>query len=179
MPIQETWHNVGSKIRYFRKESGLTQRQLARGCDISVNTISLIERSEVAPNIETLCKIANALGVPPSSLFLELCHSEVILQRASEMNCDSEVTDETYVLLSSAQKKLNSPQTIPSKVSPANRHTVLCLCGQIELELDGQRYCLNPGDSLAFNSESYHRWQNTYSATGIAVLVLPSNPYKE
>jgi quercetin dioxygenase-like cupin family protein len=49
------------------------------------------------------------------------------------------------------------------------------LCGQVELELDGQSYNLNPGDSLAFNSDAFHRWRNTGTATGIAVLILPQN----
>jgi quercetin dioxygenase-like cupin family protein len=59
------------------------------------------------------------------------------------------------------------------------RHSILCLCGQVELELDGQIYALNPGDSLAFNSDAFHRWRNTGNGTGIAVLVLPPTPFQE
>ena len=84
MAVHESWRNVGNKIRYLRKSSGLTLKQLARGCDLSANTISLVERSEVAPSIETLCKIATALGVAPSSLFLEVCRPKVVLQRVDE-----------------------------------------------------------------------------------------------
>jgi quercetin dioxygenase-like cupin family protein len=58
------------------------------------------------------------------------------------------------------------------------RHSILCICGQVELELDGQNYCLNPGDSLAFNSDAFHRWRNSGDSTGIAVLILPSS-YQE
>lgn len=177
MTIQESWHNVGDKIRYLRKSSGLTIKQLARGCDLSANTISLVERSEVAPNIETLCKIANALGVSPSSLFLEICKPRVVLQRANEENPETDFSEKTFQVFASAPTMTGCLQNAsPSELtSPSTRrHSILCLCGQVEFELEGQTYYLNPGDSLAFNSEAFHRWRNSGDSTGIAVLVSPS-----
>ena len=182
MTIHESWRNVGDKIRYLRKSNGLTLKQLARGCDLSANTISLVERSEVAPNIETLCKIANALGVSPSSLFLEICKPKVVLQRANEENLETNIAEQTLQVFANAptmtgcmQKASPSELTSPS----TRRHSILCLCGQVELELDGQTYCLNPGDSLAFNSDAFHRWRNSGNSTGIAVLVSPSTSFQE
>lgn len=175
MTLHESWRNVGDKIRYLRKSSGLTLKQLARGCDLSANTISLVERSEVAPNIDTLCKIANALGVSPSSLFLEVCKPRVVLQRASQENLEADISEQTLRIFASTATTAECMQ----KVSPSEpkslltrRHSVLCICGQVELELDGQNYCLYPGDSLAFNSDAFHRWRNSGDSTGIAVLVL-------
>lgn len=177
--MQETWRNVGSKIRFLRKSSGLTLKQLARGCDLSANTISMVERSEVSPSIETLCKIANALGVSPSSLFLEVCQPKVVLQRADEGSGQSEVGGPALQVLATAPFQsgcMVSPKAskLESEALSSKWHSILCLCGQVELELDGQNYCLNPGDSLAFNSDAYHRWRNAGESTGIAVLILPS-----
>ena len=184
MTVHESWHSVGSKIRHLRKSNGLTLKQLARGCDLSANTISLVERSEVAPNIDTLCKIATALGVSPSSLFLEVCKPQVVLQRAAD-----ESRDETSIAEQTLQILATPPQTTGCKQvtreEPLSepftdrRHSILCLCGQVELELDGQVYSLNPGDSLAFNSDAFHRWRNTGNGTGIAVLVLPPTSFQE
>ena len=182
MPLHESWRDVGNKIRYLRKSNGLTLKQLARGCDLSANTISLVERSEVAPSIETLCKIANALGVSPSSLFLEVCKPRVILQRADEIENATNIAGQTLRILNSSLNTsgctLATTKTIPSLTeSPTiRRHSILCLCGQVELELDGQNYSLNPGDNLAFNSDAFHRWRNTGLNTGIAVLIIPNNP---
>ena len=177
MAIHESWRSVGDKIRYLRKSNGLTLKQLARGCDLSVNTISLVERSEVAPNIDTLCRIANALGVSPSSLFLEICKPKVVLQRANEENVETDITEQTLQVFANIpastgcmQKTSNSELTSPL----TRRHSILCLCGQVELELDGQTYCLNPGDSLAFSSDAFHRWRNAGTAAGIAVFIIPS-----
>jgi transcriptional regulator with XRE-family HTH domain len=182
MSIHESWRDVGNKIRYLRKSNGLTLKQLARGCDLSANTISLVERSEVAPSIETLCKIANALGVSPSSLFLEVCKPRVILQRADEIENTANIAGQTLQILNSSLQTsgctlaTKKSVTSPTKPPSINRHSILCLCGQVELELDGQNYSLNPGDSLAFNSDAFHRWRNTGSNTGIAVLIIPNNP---
>jgi transcriptional regulator with XRE-family HTH domain len=82
MAERETWRNVGKRIRKLRKENNLTLRQLAAGCDLSPNAISLVERGEVAPTVLTLCKIAHALGVSAGSFFQEICSTEVILTRA-------------------------------------------------------------------------------------------------
>ena len=182
MNIHESWRNVGDKIRYLRKSNGLTLKQLARGCDPSANTISLVERSEVAPNIDTLCRIANALGVSPSSLFLEICKPKVVLQRANEENLETDITEQTLQVFANAPTTTGCMQkTSPSELAspPTRRHSILCLCGQVELELDGQTYCLNPGDSLAFSSDAFHRWRNSDNSTGIAVLVLPTTTFQD
>lgn len=179
MTLHESWRDVGNKIRYLRKSNGLTLKQLARGCDLSANTISLVERSEVAPSIETLCKIANALGVSPSSLFLEVCKPKVVLQRANAVRSKTDIAEQTLrILVASPQTthctQINSKASVPSSEPLSRRrHSILCLCGQVELELDGQNYCLTPGDSLAFNGDAFHRWRNSGDSTGIAVLVLP------
>lgn len=176
----ESWRNVGNKIRYLRKSNGLTLKQLARGCDLSVNTISLVERSEVAPSIETLCKIANALGVSPSSLFLEVCRPGVVMQRADEIGSGIDVTGQTLRILTGALPASGcalankKTKALPTETSSNKRYSILCLSGQVELELDGQNYCLDPGDSLAFNGDAFHRWHNTDAATGVAVLIIPN-----
>jgi transcriptional regulator with XRE-family HTH domain len=183
MTAHESWRSVGSKIRHLRKSNGLTLKQLARGCDLSANTISLVERSQVAPNIDTLCKIATALGVSPSSLFLEVCKPRVILQRADESRDETSIADQTLQILATPPHRTGCMQATRKKTLSEpltdRRHSILCLCGQVELELDGQIYALNPGDSLAFNSDAFHRWRNTGNGTGIAVLVLPPTSFQE
>jgi transcriptional regulator with XRE-family HTH domain len=182
MTEHESWRNVGEKIRYLRKSNGLTLKQLALGCDLSANTISLVERSEVAPNIDTLCKIANALGVSPASLFLEICKPRVILQRADKEDHERSVADQALQVLASAPQTtgcIREATLSKSETQLDRRHSILCLCGQVELELEGQTYCLNPGDSLAFNSDAFHRWRNTGNTTGITALVLPPSISQE
>lgn len=63
---------VGKKIRLLRtSRSGprVTQEDLAAKAEISVSFLSMIERGERAPHLETLAKLAVALQVPITELF--------------------------------------------------------------------------------------------------------------
>jgi transcriptional regulator with XRE-family HTH domain len=179
MTLPETWHNVGNRIRYLRKANRLTLKQLSRGCDLSANTISLVERGEVAPSIETLCKIANALGVSPGSLFLEVCTPQVVLHRAVENAHQTDVTEQALQALACVSSPIAPSLQVSDfadsiqKIEASDRVSILCICGQIDLEVDGQGYCLKPGDNLTLNSNAFHRVRNPGSTTGTAILVLP------
>ncbi len=64
--------SIGQRIRQLRTErSGprLTQEQLAERAEISVSFLSMIERGERAPHLETLEMLAGALEVPLEELF--------------------------------------------------------------------------------------------------------------
>lgn len=59
---------VGERIRKARKDSGLTQNQLAARLSISYVNISQLERGERSPSVDTLQKIADALDLPVGEL---------------------------------------------------------------------------------------------------------------
>lgn len=182
---KESWRDVGSKIRYLRKSNGLTLTQLANGCNLSSNTISLVERSKVAPSIETLCKIAHALGVTPSSLFLEVCKPDVELQRAHGTDASTDSISRCLPLFAAASRRsiceLPGLAASPATTEPTTlrRLSILCMTGHLEFELDQHNYELGPGDSLSINSDAFHRWLNMSESTGIAVLVIPPSTVLE
>lgn len=62
---------VGARIREFRKTRHLTQETLANKAGISVSFLSMIERGERAPHIETIGHLAEALGLAVPVLFDE------------------------------------------------------------------------------------------------------------
>lgn len=167
MPERETWHNVGRKIRHLRKTHQLTIKQLAGGCGISPNAISLLERGEVAPTIATLCKIAAALGAPVSSFFQEVCPNEIILTRGdplAQTPVDKAVRTFSCIV--------SPPGSGPEMGRAGGREMVLCLSGQIEYEVDGQSYQLEPGDTLSFNGQVLHCWRNCGLVPAAVVMVL-------
>jgi transcriptional regulator with XRE-family HTH domain len=64
--------DVGKKIRQLRLSRigpRMTQEELSQKARISVSFLSMIERGERSPHLETLAKIAAALEVPLSDLF--------------------------------------------------------------------------------------------------------------
>ncbi len=62
--------NIGERIRRERQARGITQEQLAEQADISVNFMSLIENGRNM-SVDTLLKLANALGVTADCLLYE------------------------------------------------------------------------------------------------------------
>ncbi len=59
---------TGERIKNYRIKQGLTQRTLGESCGIAESTIRRYELGSLNPKIETLKKIADALGVPVADL---------------------------------------------------------------------------------------------------------------
>lgn len=59
---------VGSKIRYYRMQKGLSQEELAESIDVSRAFIGYLERGEKIASIETLVNISNILDISTDSL---------------------------------------------------------------------------------------------------------------
>jgi len=59
---------LGVRISQLRMKAGMTQAKLAEGADLSVDSISRIERGDRAPSLGSLEKIAEALGIDPGEL---------------------------------------------------------------------------------------------------------------
>jgi transcriptional regulator with XRE-family HTH domain len=53
---------LGEAIRAARKDAGLSQEGLAEKADLSTVFISRVERGKESPSVDSLVKIARALG---------------------------------------------------------------------------------------------------------------------
>lgn len=63
---------LGETIRTERIKAGLSQEQLAEKADLARNYIGNIERAEYKVTVETLAKIAKALGMRVRDLVADL-----------------------------------------------------------------------------------------------------------
>lgn len=63
---------LGQRIRLLRqaRPERVTQEELAESAEISVSFLSMIERGERAPHLDTLAKLARALDITMGELFL-------------------------------------------------------------------------------------------------------------
>lgn len=63
------FEKLGLRIRSLRKESGLTQIELAFRCGMEPSNLNRIEAGRTNPTVRSLSLIANGLGVKLSTLF--------------------------------------------------------------------------------------------------------------
>lgn len=61
--------NFGKQLKQLRLGAKLTQAQLAEACDVSIDTISNIERGIHGPQFELLERLAISLHLPVCQLF--------------------------------------------------------------------------------------------------------------
>ena len=66
LPMSAIQHHrrlLGEAIRVERKKAGVTQEKLAEKASLSTVFISRVERGKESPTVDSLLKIARALGV--------------------------------------------------------------------------------------------------------------------
>ena len=174
--------DVGSRLHDLRTERGLSMRSLSRLSGLSTNALSMIERSRTSPSVSTLYKIADALGVPITAFFrMEPARQQIVFRKASERTRipvprgvweglgGVSFTGGVLPLMITLERGANSGQF---NMIHSGHEFVLCLEGQLEYEVENERFSLMPGDSLLFSARLVHRWRNSGTTPTLALIVL-------
>jgi quercetin dioxygenase-like cupin family protein len=151
-------------------------------CNVSHNTVSLIERGLSSPSIDTLQRLASGLGVsiaaffetgePPARLVLTPSANRV-QSRAPGMTIEhlgSGLADHAFASFLITMKPRTRTNTAPIQHSGAE--WVYCLEGLVEYEVEGREYQLKPGDNLLFDASLPHRWRNPGPGQVQMLLIL-------
>ncbi len=162
---------LGNTIRDLRLRDRLTIAEVSRQAAVSRGMLSKIENGQVSTSLETLSRIAQALGVSLSHLFrdYELPGGGAQLVKAGEgMEVVRRGTrrGHTYHLLAydKGPRKTFEPflvtmddaaEVFPSFEHPGTEFLHL-LKGKIEYRHGKQTYLLEPGDSLTFRGDIPH-----------------------
>jgi transcriptional regulator with XRE-family HTH domain len=64
-------NRISVNVKYFRKLKGLTQEKLAEKVEVSTVYINYLERGSKVPSLVLLDKIADALEIDPTLLFIQ------------------------------------------------------------------------------------------------------------
>ncbi|HEX3442814.1 MAG TPA: cupin domain-containing protein [Pseudolabrys sp.] len=164
---------IGAKVKHGRMVRGITLKQLAEEAGCSESLLSKIENNKAMPSFGTLHRIAAALGTNVGVLFSAGGEGAQIVSRAGERPII--VTDQLrtgkgvqlerlipysreYLLQSNIH--LIAPGGRTDAISHAGEEIGYVLEGEIELTIDGNRYCAKAGDSFHFRSELPHAYRN-------------------
>jgi transcriptional regulator with XRE-family HTH domain len=185
--------SVGAAIRELRQKHGLTIAQIAERASISRGMLSKIETGQTAAGLETLSRIARALGVSMSMLFGKYDATTTSAQHVRKGGGMEVVrrgtrSGHTYQLLAydKGPVKLFEPflitieddsQRYPSFEHPGTEF-IYMLEGQIEYRCGQESYLLEPGDSLTFRGDVPHGPQRliSFPIRFLSVIIYPRAP---
>lgn len=156
---------IAKNIKKIRLESNMSQERLAHLSDLTKGYISKIEKSDKAPPLSTLSKIANALNVDITILTAEDLESpedmSLCIVRKGEGKKISSATLEGYHYEALAYKK-SGKNMEPFLLMPAFNEKAIfshdgeefmyTIEGVHEFMYDNKKYILNEGDSIYFDS---------------------------
>ena len=182
--------SVGGAIRALRLRDGLTIAQVSDPTGISRGMLSKIETGSVAAGMDTLSKIARALGVGMATLFSRYDATAATAQHVKK-GAGMEVvrrgtkSGHTYHLLAYDQGpvKLFEPFLITidddSQRYPTFQHPgtefLYMLEGVLEYRCGQQSFVLEPGESLSFQCDVAH-WPEQLTKCPIkflSVIIYP------
>ena len=175
-------------MRRLREQRGLSLRALAAMCSVSPNTISLVERGLSSPSVDTLYGLATGLGVPITAFFeTQEPPARLILTRSQERT-RTRLPGMTIEHLGSglpnqalASFLITLQPGVGCDAEPITHpgeEWVYCLEGIVEYKVEGERYRLEPGDSLLFEAFLPHCARNPgISQTSIILIIHAEEAY--
>lgn len=164
---------VGVRMRALREAMGFSLRDLAEHSGVSAPMLSQVERGETSPTLAVAEKIAAGLELTLSQL-LRLDEGEhVAVSRAGERRrfergghrfeeltppLPGQRADVSLHTLR-AGASTGGPDDPPIH-EPGSRETAVVLTGVLALTVDGTRHELHAGDSVTFDADLPHHFEN-------------------
>ncbi len=164
---------VGTRVRALREGMDLSLRDLAERSGVSAPMLSQVERGETSPTLALAAKIAAGLELTLSQL-LRLDEGEnVVVIRDAERRRHrrrGHAVEELTPPLPGQRADVSIHRLEPGAATggpddpplhePGARETAVVLGGSLVLIVDGQHYGLGEGDSVTFDADLPHHFEN-------------------
>ncbi len=178
---------VGTRIRALREAEGLSLRDLAGRSGVSAPMLSQVERGETSPTIAIAERIASGLELSLSQLLrLDEGGASVSVVRAGAAKPTSEAGGHRTEVLTppmpGQRAELSRHALAPHATTggpddppmhePGAREVVHVEHGTLALCVDGARHELTAGDTVTFDADLPHHFENPGAepATFLAVV---------
>jgi transcriptional regulator with XRE-family HTH domain len=171
--VSEEIPATGLRVRALREAMGLSLRDLAERSGVSAPMLSQVERGETSPTLSVAAKIADGLELSLSQLLRldESSHAVVTREgrRRRYSNGGHQYEELTPPL--PGQRADVSLHTLESEATtggpgdppihePGSRETAVVLDGELTLVIDGAIHELGTGDSVTFDADLPHHFEN-------------------
>ena len=174
-------------MRSLREARGLSLRDLAERSGVSAPMLSQVERGETSPTLAVAGKIAAGLGLSLSQLLRLDEGQDVVLVRRSDRHAvrrnghryeeltaplpGERASVTVHALRSGARTGASGDAPLHS---PGSRETAIVQSGRIALMLDGERYELADGDTITFDADLPHHFENPGRAEAAFIAIVTS-----
>jgi len=176
---------VGLRVRALREAYGLSLRDLAKRSGVSAPMLSQVERGETSPTIAVAQRIAGGLDLPLSTLLRLDEQQRVTLVRKPDRRTerrDGHVVQELTRSLPGERASLTLHSLRPAGRTggpndrpvhaPGSRETVVVQSGRLALVIDGERHVLTEGDSVTFDADLPHHFENPSRKAAVFLAVV-------
>jgi len=165
---------IGFRVKHARKVMGLRLRELAERVGCSESFLSKIENDKVNPSLQMLHRIVSELNFSIGEILSQDIEANQVVMRAGQRPTirmvPSRQTEGTSVewlvppgdsrLLAGSIHSVNPGGGSLGTIAHEGEELGLILEGELELEVDGNVYSLQAGDSFFFRSDLDHGYRN-------------------
>jgi XRE family transcriptional regulator, regulator of sulfur utilization len=164
---------VGPRIKALREGTGLSLRDLSERSGVSAQMLSQVERGETSPTLAIAARIATGLELTLSQLLRLDEGSNVVVSRSGSRRLqrrDGHAMEELTPPLPGQRADVSVHRLEPGAATggpgdppmhePGSRETAVVLEGRLSLFVDGTRYELGEDDSITFDADLPHHFEN-------------------
>lgn len=161
-------NKIGNSIRKLRKQQNLTLLELAAKTNLSVGYLSNVERNAKSPTLVKLQKICEVLNTSLGDLLDRNAEERVIIRRD-----DREITvyEENNTIVETIEFGEPYGSYLYMTIEPNSSfegtawthkfsEVGTVLSGKLSVDVDGEFYHLNEGDTILIRANSRHRCYN-------------------
>jgi transcriptional regulator with XRE-family HTH domain len=177
---------VGQRVKALRESLQLSLRDLAERSGVSAPMLSQVERGETSPTLAVAARIAGGLDLSLSQLLrLDETHHVVVVRQDDRRQGEGRAKGHSYELLTPplpGQRVELSEHTLEPNAAtggegdapihePGSRETVYVKTGYVDLIVDGQRQSLEAGDTVTFDADLSHHFENPGNKEAVFLAV--------
>jgi transcriptional regulator with XRE-family HTH domain len=170
-PASREVEDIGDRIRAIREEKGVSLDELSKLTGFDVTFLSRIEKGEIQPQLGTMIKLSKALDSAFGRLISGTGEKLYSITRKSERRPASRSTTQTgkkhlysYKSLAPGVKGRHMEALVVQLLTATEKDLsvhdgeefVFVLDGTVALEIGGERFELEPGDSAYYLSTTPH-----------------------
>jgi transcriptional regulator with XRE-family HTH domain len=176
---------VGTRVKSLREAMDLSLRDLSERSGVSAPMLSQVERGDTSPTLAVAQKIAAGLDLTLSQLLRLDEDRHVVVVRSADRRARrrrghkvEELTPPLPGQRSDVSEHTLAPGAAtgapddPPMHEPGSRETAVVIEGTVELFIDGQRHELGGGDSVTFDADLPHHFENNSSSEARLIAVV-------